>query len=110
MADIKSERLIHIKGGLFLCLGLLSAATLLLASPTIRTMSLLTVTVWAFARFYYYVFYVIERYVDPEYRFSGMASFVRYWVCRRRLDLSRNSFEELRALAIRQKNDRSGRG
>ena len=35
---------------------------------------LLAATVWAVARFDYYAFYVIERNVDPTYRFSGLAS------------------------------------
>ena len=39
---------------------------------------LLAVAVWAFARAYYFAFYVIEHYVDPGYRFSGLISFLRY--------------------------------
>jgi hypothetical protein len=33
-----------------------------------------------FCRSYYFAFYVIERYVDPGYRFSGLGSFVLYVV------------------------------
>jgi hypothetical protein len=83
MTDIRSPWLIHIKGSLFVLLGLLSTAMLILESPRLKTALLLAVTVWAFARFYYYVFYVIEHYVDAEYSFSGMASFVKYWLRRR---------------------------
>lgn len=29
------------------------------------------IAVWSFCRLYYFGFYVIERYIDPSYRFSG---------------------------------------
>jgi hypothetical protein len=80
MADLNHPRLIHLKGVLFLCLGLMSGTLLVLACPRAQTVMLLAVSVWAFARFYYYAFYVIERYVDPSYRFSGLASLLRYWM------------------------------
>jgi hypothetical protein len=44
---------------------------------------LLIIAVWAFCRFYYFAFYVIEHYVDPSYRYSGLASFARYLIRRR---------------------------
>ena len=34
--------------------------------------------VWCAARCYYFMFYVIEHYVDPAYRFSGLLAFFRY--------------------------------
>jgi hypothetical protein len=76
--DISSERLIHVKGGLFLLLGLIASALLLFTSPTAQTAVLLCIAIWAFCRFYYYAFYVITHYVDPTFRFSGLGSFVRY--------------------------------
>jgi hypothetical protein len=39
---------------------------------------LLLLAIWAFCRAYYFAFYVIEHYVDPEYRFSGLLDFCRY--------------------------------
>jgi hypothetical protein len=39
---------------------------------------LLVLVVWTSARLYYFMFYVIEKYVDPGYRFAGMVSFLRY--------------------------------
>lgn len=78
MEDIKSPRLIWFKGGLFLVLGIGSAALLLIEAPTLSVGLLLAVTVWAFCRAYYFAFYVIERYVDSRYRFSGLVSFARY--------------------------------
>jgi hypothetical protein len=39
---------------------------------------LTALAVWAFSRFYYFAFYVIEHYVDPGYKFAGLGSFVVY--------------------------------
>jgi hypothetical protein len=84
MADITDPRVLHLKGSLFLVLGALSGGLLLLEHPRIRTLALLAVCVWAFCRFYYYAFYVIERYVDPGFRFAGLASVARYLIGRGR--------------------------
>jgi hypothetical protein len=82
--DIQSPRLLYLKGALFLLLGLLASALLLLEAPSARVAALLAVSVWAFARAYYFAFYVVERYADPGYRFAGLASFARYLLTRRR--------------------------
>jgi hypothetical protein len=50
----------------------------MLEMPTVKVGLLLALAVWAFCRFYYFTFYVIERYVDPTFRFSGFGSFVCY--------------------------------
>ncbi len=76
--DLKSPKLMYLKAALFLVIGLLSATTLLLDSPTMRTAFLLLLTVWAFCRLYYFFFYVVEKYVDPAYKFAGLHSFVIY--------------------------------
>jgi len=34
--------------------------------------------IWSFCRVYYFAFYVIERYIDPSFRFSGLISALRY--------------------------------
>lgn len=69
---------IKAKGILFLFLGILSSVLLFLERPTLKVGLLLIVTIWAFCRFYYFAFYVIERYVDSDYRFSGIFSLLRY--------------------------------
>ena len=78
MTDLKNPKLIYLKGFSFLFIGLLSSALLILEHPTIKVAFLLAVAVWAFARLYYFMFYVIEHYVDPGFRFSGLWSFARY--------------------------------
>ncbi len=84
MTDITSPRLLYLKGGLFLLSGSIAALLLLLETPTLRTAALLALSVWCFARAYYFAFYVVEHYIDPSYRFAGLGSFVRYSLARRR--------------------------
>jgi hypothetical protein len=84
MRELKSSRWIVAKGLLFLILGLLCAVLLAIEYRSLRSVALLVVAVWCSCRFYYFAFYVIERYVDPGYRFSGLVSFARYVLQRRR--------------------------
>jgi hypothetical protein len=86
MKDLTDARWIKLKGLLFLVVGMLSSALLLLEHWDIRTMLLLVLSIWCFCRFYYFTFYVIERYVDSSYHFSGLLSFARYMVKRRKND------------------------
>ena len=78
--DLTSRRAIFLKGWLFLVLGLLASGCLLALHPELETAALLGVAVWAFCRWYYFAFYVVERYVDPTYRFAGLGSFVAYLI------------------------------
>lgn len=78
MKDITSARWIKVKGILFLLLGIAAAVLLFLENPSLKAGLLLALVVWCFCRFYYFAFYVIEKYVDPGYKFSGLWSFARY--------------------------------
>ena len=78
MKDLTDTRWIKAKGMMFLLTGLLAAALLLIEQPGWRNAFLLALAVWCFCRFYYFAFYVIEHYVDPSYRFSGLWSFACY--------------------------------
>ena len=89
MGDLKNPKLITAKGILFLLLGFLSFGTLLLLHPDWRVAALAAVMVWAFARFYYFAFYVIEHYVDPGFKFAGLGSFLMY-LLRKKESGSRN--------------------
>ena len=84
MTDLTNPRLIKLKGVLFLFIGIASALLLVLEQPTIRVAVLLAIAIWCFCRFYYCAFYVIEHYVDPAYRFTGLWSFARYMLRRPR--------------------------
>jgi len=76
--DLKSPRLIHAKGFLFLLLGLIGVAGVLLESPHFRTVVLLGVSIWAFCRFYYYLFYVLERYLGKTTPYAGIWDALRF--------------------------------
>lgn len=78
MADLRDPRVIYLKGFLFLVSGVLASGLLLAEHPSLKTAALLAVAVWAFARAYYFAFYVIEHYLDPGYRYAGLLSFARY--------------------------------
>lgn len=78
MKDLTSAMWIKVKGVLFLLLGITAAALLLLENPTWKTAALLCLTIWCFCRCYYFAFYVIEKYVDSRYKFSGLWSFAKY--------------------------------
>jgi hypothetical protein len=75
MKNLTNSSVIKFKGVLFLLLGIFSAALLLSEAPSAKNLLLLWIAVWSSCRFYYFAFYVIERYVDPSYRFSGLYSF-----------------------------------
>jgi len=84
MKDLTSATWIKVKGILFLLLGLAAAALLILESPSWKVAGLLALAIWCFCRFYYFAFYVIEKYVDPSYKFSGLWSFACYLLRSRR--------------------------
>lgn len=84
MKDLTDPRWIKFKGVLFLVVGLAASALLILEMPTIKIVVLLAIALWCFCRAYYFAFYVIEKYVDPGFRFSGLWSAVQYLCGRRR--------------------------
>jgi hypothetical protein len=85
MRDLQSARAMWLKGWLFLVIGLLSAAMLLVEHWSWRAALLLALCVWGFCRAYYFAFYVIERWVDPSFKFSGLGNFILHvWRSRRR--------------------------
>jgi len=83
LEDIQSKRLIVIKAILFLVIGVLCAALLLLDRLDWQSALLLTVCVWAFCRAYYFAFYVITNYLDPAFKYSGLLSALRHLLRRR---------------------------
>ena len=83
MGDLKDARLIILKGWLFLLAGLVASGILLFESPSLRNAFLLGVAIWSFCRFYYFAFYVIEKYVDPSFKFSCLWAFFVYLLRRK---------------------------
>ena len=84
MKDLKNPNWIKLKGVLFLAVGIISSLLLILENPGAKVILLAAIAVWCFCRFYYFAFYVIEHYVDPGYRFSGLWSFFVYLISKRR--------------------------
>ena len=84
MRNLSNPTWIKVKGILFLFLGLLSATLLFLDHPTPKIGILLVLSVWSLCRFYYFAFYVVERYVDPNYRYSGLLSLARHLLGKKR--------------------------
>ena len=72
MRDLTSKRWIVAKGVMFALVALATAALILAEMPTVKLALLLTTLVWASCRFYYFLFYVLERYVDPTMRYAGL--------------------------------------
>jgi hypothetical protein len=77
MGDLQNKRVIVSKGLLFLLLIALSAGAIFCLAPGWRTALLLAVLIWASARFYYFLFYVLHTYVDPRYQYAGLVALVR---------------------------------
>ena len=59
-------------------IGLATTLMLWLDNATWKTAGLLALAIWSFCRFYYFAFYVIEKYVDSQYKFSGLFDFAKY--------------------------------
>jgi hypothetical protein len=80
MKDLSNPFCIKLKGILFLLIGGAAAVLVFIDNPKWQTAVLLAAAIWSFCRAYYFAFYVIEKYVDPSYKFSGLISFVKYWL------------------------------
>jgi len=78
--DITDPRVLKLKGLLFMVLGLLAAGLLLWHAPGWKNAFLLAIAIWAFCRFYYFAFYVLHHYADPEFKYTGLVDLVRYLV------------------------------
>lgn len=76
--DLQNPKWMYLKAAMFLAIGVTCSALVWLDRPTLLTAALLALMSWAFCRAYYFAFYVVEKYVDHEHRFSGLISFLRY--------------------------------
>jgi len=86
MADLKSRHLIYLKGFLFLMILLIAGGLILVETRSWQIAVLLLLVVWSSARLYYFMFYVIEKYVDPSFKFAGIGSFLRYLFSQQKKD------------------------
>lgn len=76
--DLKDKRWIVAKGLLFAFLAVMLAILLLVADlPLWQEAGLLVVCMWASCRFYYFLFYMLHSYVDPELKSAGLMDLTR---------------------------------
>lgn len=79
MGDLKDARLMYLKAALFLVIGIMAIAGILATYFSWQIVLFLILAIWAFCRFYYFCFYVIEKYIDPQFKFAGLYSVLVYF-------------------------------
>ncbi len=78
--DLANPKVLKLKGFLFLVLGVLSGALIFIKVPEWEVIILLAICGWSFARFYYFAFYVLHHYADPNFRYSGLVDLLKYLI------------------------------
>ena len=76
--DLKSKQAIYLKSLLFVFIWILSIVLNLTSEELSYKIVSIILVVWASARLYYFMFYVIEHFVDDEFKFSSVYDFVLY--------------------------------
>ena len=72
MTDLESKVLIVAKGVIFAGIALATTALILIEMPSLKLAVLLVLLVWTSCRFYYFLFYALEHYVDRTMRYAGL--------------------------------------
>ena len=80
MTDLKDPKWMYLKAVLFLGIGIISLVLIILETQSLKICLLVGLTIWSFARLYYFMFYVIEKYIDPVFKFSGIVSVIKFIV------------------------------
>lgn len=83
MGNLKSPLILYLKGLLFVLLGMIAVTAIMLQFPSLYLALLLAIAIWSFCRAYYFAFYVIQHYVDPDFRFAGLLAFAQYLLTKR---------------------------
>jgi len=78
LKDINKVWLLYLKAFLLFLTGFISSIFLVFLNFNFKTIVLLLLAIWGFCRAYYFAFYVIQHYVDPNYKFSGLIDFANY--------------------------------
>jgi len=82
--DLTDPRWMLVKALGFVAIALVCLVLIFLETASLKVVGLAVLACWASARAYYFCFYVIEKYIDPEFRFAGIASAVRFLLSRRK--------------------------
>ena len=80
MADIKQVWLLNLKAFLLFLTGFIYSLLLLFLNFNFKTIVLLLLATWGFCRAYYFAFYVIQHYIDPNFKYSGLIDFAKYQI------------------------------
>ena len=80
MRDLIDIKWMYAKAALFVAIGILSVILIISEHPSAKLALLLLMAIWSFCRAYYFAFYVVERYIDPKMKFSGLIMFLRYLI------------------------------
>ena len=89
LKDINKVWLLYLKAFLLFLTGFISSILLVLLNFNVKTIVLLLLAIWGFCRAYYFAFYVIQYYVDPTYKFSGLIDFAKYSIKKGKLNLQK---------------------
>jgi hypothetical protein len=81
--DLKSPAALISKGWLFLLLGLAAGGLLLWDHFSWQRLVLLGIAVWAFCRFYYFLFHVLEHYAGRERPYAGVLDALKWTLSRK---------------------------
>ena len=90
LKDINKVWLLYLKAFLLFLTGFISSILLVLLNFNFKTIVLLLLAIWGFCRAYYFAFYVIQHYVDPNYKFSGLIDFAKYSIKNGKSNLQKN--------------------
>ncbi|MCC9602827.1 hypothetical protein LOC67_19930 [Stieleria sp. JC731] len=82
--DLPNAKWIVFKAVLFVVLGGLSGVLLITRLSEWRDVLILATCIWSCCRAYYFAFYVIEHWIDSDFKYSGLGSMLVYiWRQRR---------------------------
>lgn len=76
--ELQNVALLYLKALLFLIILLIAVLAIIVETRSFYITVLLLLAIWSAARLYYFMFYVIEKYIDPQYKFSGICAFLKY--------------------------------
>ena len=80
LKDIKKVWLLYLKAFLLFLTGFISSILLVIYNFNFKTIILLFLAIWGFCRAYYFAFYVIQHYIDPSFKYSGLIDFAKYQI------------------------------
>ncbi len=75
--DLTDKRWIVAKGLLFFVIVAVSGALLIIEDDRWIRLGLVLLLIWSSARAYYFLFYVLERYVGVEGRYAGLLDLIK---------------------------------